>query len=99
MDAKFALAINSETGEVNGGEDIKNCTFVEAVAFLGTVIRRCMADVEAIAEEKGSKKEQAVALVLELIRAALEDYEKAIGKETMQKAYDLNSEINAERGK
>lgn len=99
MDAKFALVMNSETGEVNGGADIKNCTFVEAVTFFGTVIRLCMADVEATAEKEGIKKEQAVALVLELIRAALEDYEKAIGKETMQKAYDLNSEINAEREK
>lgn len=99
MNAKIALAINTQTGEVDGGLDVTNCTFVEAVAFLGTVIRRCMRDVEEIAADEGLKKNEAASLVLELMRAALEDYEKAIGKETMQKAYDLYSDINAERGK
>ena len=97
MDAKFEFIFNDETGGVDGGVDIRNATFVESMSFLGTAIFRIVNDIDMFAKKDGMTEEEAAGLVLEITRHTLMTYGKRVGKETMEKAYEIISELDAER--
>ena len=96
MGAKFEFIFNDETGGADGGVDIKNATFVEAMSFLGTAIFKIVNDIDMFAKKEGMTEEQAAGMVLEITRHTLMKYGKRVGKETMGKAYEIISEFDAE---